>query len=80
MGHPWRRAWSIGLTPSTKNSPKRRRLVRLVDHKVIAGVAAGLGDYFDLDPVLFRIGFVVLAFAGGAGLIAYVLWSRTWRT
>ncbi len=40
---------------------------------MIAGVCAGLGEYFDLDPVLFRVGFVVLAILGGAGLIVYLL-------
>jgi phage shock protein PspC (stress-responsive transcriptional regulator) len=52
-----------------------RRLIRRTDNKMIAGVAAGLGDYFHVDPVWFRLGFVVTAFMGGAGLLAYiVLW------
>jgi signal transduction histidine kinase/phage shock protein PspC (stress-responsive transcriptional regulator) len=43
---------------------------------VIAGVAAGLGHRLGVDPVLVRIGFVLLAFAGGAGVIAYgFLWA-----
>ncbi|MFL5797697.1 MAG: PspC domain-containing protein [Actinomycetota bacterium] len=53
----------------------RRRLYRRTDDKVIAGVAGGLADYFEIDPVLVRIGFVILAIAGGAGIIAYgVMW------
>lgn len=40
---------------------------------MIAGVASGLADYFGIDPVLVRIGFVVLAAAGGAGLVAYLV-------
>ena len=39
----------------------------------IAGVCAGLGHYFGLDPVFFRILFILLAFAGGTGLLAYVI-------
>ena len=39
---------------------------------VLGGVAGGLGRYFDIDPIIFRIGFVVLAIAGGAGLLAYL--------
>src|SRR2546423_9720155 len=50
---------------------RRRRLYRRTDDKVIAGVASGLGDYFRVDPVLFRIGFIALAFAGGAGIVLY---------
>jgi phage shock protein PspC (stress-responsive transcriptional regulator) len=50
-----------------------RRLTRRTDDKMIAGVASGLGHYFGVDPVVFRIGFVVTAFAGGAGFLAYLL-------
>ncbi len=52
-----------------------KRLYRRTDDKVIAGVASGLADYFEIDPVLVRIGFVILAIAGGAGIVAYgVMW------
>ncbi|MFF1372393.1 PspC domain-containing protein [Streptomyces virginiae] len=39
--------------------------------KVLAGVCGGLGRYFDLDPVVFRIVLGVLAITGGVGLIFY---------
>jgi signal transduction histidine kinase len=39
----------------------------------VAGVAAGLGARLGVDPVLIRIGFAVLAFAGGAGVLLYAL-------
>jgi phage shock protein C len=43
--------------------------------RIIGGVAGGLGRYFGVDPVLIRVAFVVLVFAGGAGLLAYfILW------
>ena len=48
-----------------------RRLTRSSSDKVLGGVAGGLGRYFDIDPIIFRIGFVVLTLAGGAGLLAY---------
>ncbi|MGB5106073.1 MAG: PspC domain-containing protein [Candidatus Zixiibacteriota bacterium] len=41
--------------------------------KVFAGVAGGLGEYFDIDPVLIRIAFVVLVFLHGFGLLAYIV-------
>jgi len=51
-----------------------RRLERPED-RIIAGVCRGLGDHFDVDPVLVRIAFVVLTVVGGAGILAYlVLW------
>ena len=52
--------------------PHPRRLTRSSSDKVVAGVAGGLGRYFDIDPIIFRIGFVVLTIAGGAGLLAYL--------
>src|SRR3954447_27056206 len=52
--------------------PQGRRLTRSRDDRVIAGVAGGLGRYFDVDPVIFRIGFAVSVFFGGIGLLAYV--------
>jgi len=43
--------------------------------KKIAGVCGGLGEYFTLDPLLFRIAFVVLAFTTFPSIIAYlILW------
>jgi phage shock protein PspC (stress-responsive transcriptional regulator) len=42
---------------------------------MLAGVAGGIGEYFAIDPVLVRIGFVALALLGGAGLVVYpVAW------
>jgi phage shock protein PspC (stress-responsive transcriptional regulator) len=52
--------------------PVPRRLTRSSSDKVVAGVAGGLGRYFDIDPIIFRIGFVVLTLAGGAGVLAYL--------
>ena len=52
-----------------------QRLRRSTSDRVIAGVAGGLGRYFGVDPVMFRIGFVVSVFFGGLGAIAYgLLW------
>lgn len=50
-----------------------RRLHRSRDNRVLGGVCGGLGEYFAVDAVLFRIAFVLLIFAGGLGILAYVL-------
>src|SRR5947209_1878576 len=52
-------------------APPHRRLERSRSDRVVAGVCGGLGDYFDFDPVIFRIAVVVLAFVGGAGFLLY---------
>ena len=49
-----------------------KRLVKSTDRKLF-GVAGGLAEYFNLDPTLVRVGFVVLCFCFAAiGLVAYV--------
>jgi phage shock protein PspC (stress-responsive transcriptional regulator) len=43
---------------------------------MVAGVAGGIGQRLGVDPMLVRIGFAVLAFAGGTGILAYgLLWA-----
>ncbi len=49
-----------------------QRLVRTPDKK-IAGVAAGIGHYVGIDPTIVRIAFVLLAFAGGIGILLYLV-------
>ena len=46
---------------------------RDTSRRVIAGVSAGIGARFGVDPVLVRVGFVLGAMAGGVGLIVYAL-------
>jgi phage shock protein PspC (stress-responsive transcriptional regulator) len=50
-----------------------RRLLRSSSDRVLVGVAGGLGRYFRVDPVVFRIGFAVSIFFGGLGALAYLL-------
>ena len=49
-----------------------RRLQRSWRERTLLGVAGGLGEYFGIDPVLFRLLFVVSALIGGLGLLAYL--------
>jgi phage shock protein C len=51
--------------------PGPRRLTRSRTDRVVAGVCGGLGEYLGVDPVLVRIGAVILVFAGGAGILLY---------
>jgi phage shock protein PspC (stress-responsive transcriptional regulator) len=54
-------------------APPPRRLTRSNDDRIIGGVAGGLGRHLDIDPLAIRITFVILSFAGGLGLLAYLL-------
>jgi phage shock protein PspC (stress-responsive transcriptional regulator) len=51
----------------------RRRLYRDTDDKIVGGVCSGLGYYFDVDPMWVRLGFAVIFFAFGTGILFYIL-------
>ena len=54
--------------------PPRKRLVRSTTDKKIAGVAAGLADYFDLDPTVIRlVWFLSLFISLGTSVFAYII-------
>jgi phage shock protein C len=50
-----------------------RKLYRSTTDTVIAGVCGGLAEYFDIDPTIMRLIFVVLALAAGPGLLLYII-------
>jgi phage shock protein PspC (stress-responsive transcriptional regulator) len=55
-----------------------KRFYRSRTDKVFAGVCGGLGEYFNIDPILIRLLFLVLIIAAGGGLLAYIiLWIIT---
>ena len=62
-------------TPPTMPQPEQppRRLTRSSTDRMIGGVAGGLARHLNVDPLAIRITFVILSFAGGIGLIAYLL-------
>lgn len=49
-----------------------KRLERPASGRLLGGVSAGLGRYFDLSPAFFRLGFVVLTLLGGSGVLLYL--------
>jgi len=51
-----------------------KRLYKSKDNKVIAGVMGGFGEYFDIDPVLLRVLYILLTVFTAAvpGIIAYI--------
>jgi len=55
-------------------SDEVRRLKRSLTDRKVAGVCGGLGDYLDIDPVVFRLLFVLACLPGGIpGLLAYLI-------
>ena len=51
-----------------------KRLTRDPEHGIVGGVATGMAHYFDVDPVLMRVIFVlVILFTVGTGILAYII-------
>lgn len=55
----------------TPTSPKR--FYRSREDRWKAGVCGGLGEYFNIDPILIRIAFILVSFGYGIGIIAYIV-------
>ncbi|MBU1706995.1 PspC domain-containing protein [bacterium] len=52
-----------------------RRLHRSLRNKKIAGICGGLGDYFNIDPTIFRLLWIFLLLFYGTGILIYlILW------
>ncbi len=52
---------------------QEKKLMRSTSDRMIAGVAAGLADYFDIDTTLVRLIFVLLLITGSAGFWIYII-------
>jgi phage shock protein PspC (stress-responsive transcriptional regulator) len=60
----------LAMTEPSSNGTKR--LYRLRDGRVVAGVCAGLAAYLGIDPTLVRLAFALLTIFGGAGVLLYL--------
>ena len=50
-----------------------KKLYKSNTNKVIDGVCGGIGEYFNIDPTLVRLAWVVFCALGGSGLLAYII-------
>ncbi|MBZ5702988.1 MAG: PspC domain-containing protein [Acidobacteriia bacterium] len=64
---------TAGAGAAPQQPPAKKRLLRSVKDKKIAGVCAGLADYFDLDATLIRVVWLLAVLLGGTGLLAYLV-------
>ncbi len=51
----------------------KKRLYRIEEGKMIAGVCGGIAEYFDLDPTIVRLLWILFCAAAGGGVIAYII-------
>jgi phage shock protein PspC (stress-responsive transcriptional regulator) len=54
-------------------SPGYHRMYRDPDHRIIGGVCAGMGAYWNMEPWIVRIIFFILAMMGGIGILIYLI-------
>lgn len=52
---------------------KEKKLYRIDEGKMIAGVCGGLAEYFGIDPTIVRLGWVFLSLFAGCGILAYII-------
>ncbi|MBR3401820.1 MAG: PspC domain-containing protein [Parasporobacterium sp.] len=52
---------------------KSKRLYKSRNEKKLAGVCGGIAEYFDTDPTLIRLLWVIFSLAGGCGILAYII-------
>ena len=52
---------------------KNKRLYKSNVNKKIAGVCGGIAEFFDIDPTLVRLAWVLFTCLGGSGLLAYII-------
>ena len=54
------------------NFNRTKKLYRVREGRVVAGVCAGLAAHFGIDPTLVRLGFALFTIFGGAGILLYL--------
>lgn len=55
--------------------PRPKKLYRSGRDRILFGVAGGLAEYFDIDPTIVRLAFVLLALASGVGIVGYLIFA-----
>ncbi len=51
----------------------KKRLYKSAVNKKLCGVCGGIAEYFDIDPTIVRLAWVVFTLLGGSGIIAYII-------
>lgn len=64
--------WQQPTTAQPTTTQRPRVLCRPTEDRMLAGVAAGIAQYLDVDPTLIRILFAVLTLFGGAAVLVYL--------
>jgi len=52
---------------------ENKKLYRSSTNYKLAGVCGGIGEYFNIDPTLIRLAWILFSVMGGAGVLAYII-------
>lgn len=50
-----------------------KRLYKSKTNRMIDGVCGGIAEYFNIDPTIVRLGWVIFSLAGGSSVLAYII-------
>ncbi|MGM9550782.1 MAG: PspC domain-containing protein [Clostridia bacterium] len=50
-----------------------KRLYKSNTNRILAGVCGGIGEFFNIDPTIVRLGWIAFCALGGSGIIAYII-------
>lgn len=62
-----------GFDIKMETNKNTKKLYRSKKNRLIAGVCGGLGEYFNIDPTIVRLVWLLFVFAGGSGILAYLI-------
>lgn len=51
----------------------KKRIYKIEDGKKLDGVCGGIGEYFDIDPTLVRLAWILFTCFNGSGIVAYII-------
>ena len=50
-----------------------KKLYKSRDNRMISGVCAGIAEYFNMDPTIIRLAWVLFSLVGGSGVLGYII-------
>ena len=68
------RPGKLRITARSEEEPiMKKKLYKSNTNKMLEGVCGGIAEYFDIDPTIVRLGWVVFCALGGSGILAYII-------
>ncbi|GIW59674.1 MAG: hypothetical protein KatS3mg087_0740 [Patescibacteria group bacterium] len=65
--------YSCQINQEDKKVMSTKKLSRSRTNRMLAGVCGGIAEYFDVDPTIVRLAWIVFTFIGGSGILVYLI-------